>query len=65
MSVVVMLIILGWSAVFAMLGFYALKESGKLMKMRRRLALWLDDSLAPAINQRPQGGMVREAERIS
>lgn len=41
MSIVVMLMIFGWSAFFAMIGFYALKESGKLLEIRRRIALWL------------------------
>ena len=48
MSVVVMLMIFGWSALFAMIAFYALRESGKLLKIRRRMALWLDNTLVPA-----------------
>jgi hypothetical protein len=49
MSIVVMLMIFGWSASIAMIGFYALKESGKLLEIRRRLALWLDNTLTPAV----------------
>jgi len=45
MSVVVMLMIFGWSTFFAMIAYYSLKESGKLLKIRRRIALWLDDTL--------------------
>jgi hypothetical protein len=48
MSIVVMLMIFGWSTCFAMVGFFALKESGKLLKIRRSIALWLDNTLVPA-----------------
>jgi len=47
MSVVVMLMIFGWSTFFGMIAYYSLKESGKLAKIRRRAALWLDNSLVP------------------
>ncbi len=45
MSVVVMLMIGGWTTTLCMFAFCALKESGKLLKIRRRMALWLDDSV--------------------
>jgi len=41
MSTVVMLMIFGWSATLGMIGFCALKESGKLLRIRRQIALWL------------------------
>ena len=48
MSIVVMLMIFGWSTCFAMVGFCALKDSGKLRRVRRSMALWLDNTLTPA-----------------
>jgi hypothetical protein len=41
MSTIQMLIIGGWSSTGALIGFYALKESGTLLKIRVRLAEWL------------------------
>jgi hypothetical protein len=41
MSFIQMLIIGGWSSTGALIGFYALKESGTLLKIRVRLAEWL------------------------
>ena len=35
------LIIGGWSVTFAMIGFYALQQSGSLLKLRRRMR-WLE-----------------------
>jgi hypothetical protein len=46
MSVVVMLMIGGWTTTICMFAFCALKESGKLLRIRRRMALWLDASVA-------------------
>jgi len=60
MSVVVMLMIFGWSTFFAMIAFYALKESGKLLKIRRRMALWLDNSLVPVGDSDRKNGLARE-----
>lgn len=60
MSVVVMLMIFGWSTFFAMIGFYALKESGKLQSFRRSVALWLDDTLVPAIENTANDSTARE-----
>jgi len=45
MSLVVKLIIGGWATWFALIGFYALDESGKLLKIRRRIALLLEPGL--------------------
>ena len=36
-----MLMIGGWACTFGMIGFYALSESGKLLRLRQRIALWL------------------------
>ena len=46
MSVVTILMIGGWAATFSLVGTCALNEAGKLNRIRRRLALWLDASLA-------------------
>jgi len=45
MSLMWELIIGGWSATFAMIGFYALQESGRLLDLRRRIARWLEPSV--------------------
>jgi hypothetical protein len=55
MSIVVMLMIFGWSSCFAMVGFCALKDSGKLLKIRRSVALWLDNTLTPAVDSDNKG----------
>jgi hypothetical protein len=46
MSQIVMLIIAGWIATIAMIGFFALSESGKLQEIRKRIALWREISAA-------------------
>jgi hypothetical protein len=40
MSEFVMLMIAGWIATIAMIGCFALSESGKLLEIRKRLASW-------------------------
>lgn len=49
MSIIVMLIIGGWSATLSMIAVCALKESGKLRQVRRDTALWIDSSLRAAV----------------
>jgi hypothetical protein len=49
MSVVVMLMIGGWIATLSMIGVCALHECGKLLRIRRRIALWLLDASAAQI----------------
>jgi hypothetical protein len=44
MSVVVKLMIFGWCTTFAMIGICALNQSGKLLKIRKRIASWLEPS---------------------
>ena len=44
MSFVVMLMIGGWLATLSMIGFCALKESGKLVEIHKRIGLWLETS---------------------
>ncbi len=58
MSLFVKLMIGGWTTTFAMFGLFALNESGKLLKIRRRVALWLEPSLRV-----PAQGMQPERER--
>jgi hypothetical protein len=48
------LIIGGWSVTFAMIGFYALQQSARLIKLRRRIARWLEPSASPEIRT-PEG----------
>jgi hypothetical protein len=42
MSLVVKLMIGGWTGTLVMIGFCALNESGKLFPIRKRLASWLE-----------------------
>jgi hypothetical protein len=53
MSLFVMLIIGGWTTAIAIIGFYALKESGQLLKIHKRVGLWLEAS-APRLNMPDQ-----------
>jgi hypothetical protein len=55
MSRIVMLIIGGWACTFAMIGFYALSESGKLLQIRKRIELWLETGPTPEENPQSQG----------
>jgi len=47
MSLMVMIIVVGWAVGFAMIGCYALKESGKLEEIRERVASWRKTSGLP------------------
>ncbi len=60
MSLFMTLMIAGWITTFAMVGFCALEESGKLRKIRKRMAMWLDNSTAPG--RRPEEGLQPERE---
>jgi len=64
MSIVVIVMIFGWSTCFAMFGFCALKESGKLLNVRRRVALWLDNTLVPAVGPTGKNGLARDIARV-
>jgi hypothetical protein len=44
MSLVMKLMIGGWATTLAMIGVCALNESGKLFKIRKRIASWLEPS---------------------
>jgi hypothetical protein len=46
MSVFDWLMIGGWTAAFAMFGFCALKESGQLLVIHKRIGVWLENSAA-------------------
>jgi hypothetical protein len=46
MSLFVILIIAGWIAAIAMIGCFALSESGKVLEIRKRIALWRETSAA-------------------
>jgi hypothetical protein len=47
MSLFVKLMIAGWSSAIAMIGYFALEESGVLLQIRRRVLLWLETEHAP------------------
>ena len=61
MSLFVELMIGGWTTAFAMIAFFALRESGKLLKIRKRMTLWLDPAVSQAVRA-PQGGLQPERE---
>ncbi|MGA8619723.1 MAG: hypothetical protein WB660_14550 [Candidatus Sulfotelmatobacter sp.] len=44
MSLFMKLMIGEWTTALALFGFCALNESGKLLKIRKRIALWLENS---------------------
>lgn len=48
MSRFAMLMIGVWACTFAMVGFYARSESGALLKIHKRIALWLETDRTPA-----------------
>ena len=43
-----LLIAFGWSSVLGMIVVCEIKGTGKLPTLRRRAAMWLDNSLVPA-----------------
>ncbi len=57
MSFVLKLIIVGWLTTFAMIGFFAFRDSGKLLRLRKRIATWL---YAPAASVGASEGAERE-----
>ena len=54
MSLFVKLMIGGWSSAIAMIGYFALEESGVLLQIRRRVALWLETEQAPKESRLPE-----------
>ncbi len=60
MSLFVTLMIGGWTTAIAVIGFFALKESGQLLRIHKRIGLWLEDSTAPV--RRPEEGLQPERE---
>lgn len=55
MSLVVKLMIGGWITTLTMIGVCALNESGKLLKIRKRMAIWLDSSPSAVVRGRKEG----------
>jgi hypothetical protein len=49
MTLVAVFIIVGWVATIAMIGCFALSESGKLLEIRKRIALWRENSAAAEV----------------
>lgn len=60
MFLVNVLMVGGWVVTLSMIGLCALNESGKMLKIRRRLALWLDASAVASAraHQNLAGGIV-------
>jgi hypothetical protein len=54
MSPFVKLMIGGWSSAIAMIGYFALEESGVLLQIRRRVLLWLETEHAPEESVLPE-----------
>jgi hypothetical protein len=65
MSLVVILMIGGWSATVLMIGVCALNEAGKLRTIRRCVALWLLETSAAASVIEPGEGLQPERENIA
>jgi hypothetical protein len=63
MSLFVKLMIGGWTTAFAMFGLCALKESGKLLEIHKRIGLWLEAS-APRFSM-PEERLQREGEDVA
>jgi hypothetical protein len=64
MSFVLKVIISGWLTAFAMIGFCALNESGMLVNIQKRIALWLE-SLSPRVEREPEEGLQPERENAA
>jgi hypothetical protein len=60
MSLFVTLMIGGWTTAIAVIGFCALKESCQLLRIHKRIGLWLEDSTARV--RRPEEGLQPERE---
>jgi hypothetical protein len=63
MSLFVTLMIGGWTTAITMIGFYALKESGQLVKIHKRIGVWLETS-APRLSV-PEPSMQPDREDVS
>jgi hypothetical protein len=55
MSYFWVVMIISWSSAVAIIGFYALKESGTLIRLRKRMKLQPEKASAPS-------GMLRQVE---
>ena len=64
MSFFLTLMACGWITTVAMFGFCALNESGKLNKIRERIALWLGTSV-PKIVRTPEESLQPERENAA
>jgi hypothetical protein len=51
MSLFAILMIAGWVGAIAMIGGFALSESGKLLTIRQRIAAWWETSTAPVADE--------------
>jgi hypothetical protein len=65
MHLVVKLIIFGWIATFAMVAAFALSESGKTLKIRRRVAAWLRAPAGPASSRISNGRLQADEEDVA
>lgn len=63
MSAFAMLMIGGWTSAIVMFGVCALKESGKLLEIHKRIRLWLE-SLATRLSA-PEESAQPERENVA
>jgi hypothetical protein len=62
MTLFFMLMIGGWTSAIAIIGSFALAESGKLLEIHRRIGFWLEkDSVSEASPQNERENLVRWA----
>jgi hypothetical protein len=64
MLMVNLIIVGGWSTAFVMFGLFALHESGKLARIRKR-ALSLLEPSAPSVVRTPEPGLQPEGENAA
>ena len=59
------LMIFGWTTWLALFGFFALRESGKLLQIKKRVALWLENSAHPVVISRPEQSLQPESQEVA
>jgi len=64
MLIVKLIIVGGWTIAFVMFGLFALHESGKLVRIRERVALLLEPS-APPVVCTPEPSLQPEGENAA
>ncbi len=64
MSLFAKLMISGWLTTFAMIGYCAACESGKLLRLRKRIGWWLNTLKTPLAGT-PGEGLQPESEDLA